>query len=140
VRVHLPSASEVAIYLRRARLRCDRERPACRNCLARREPGECQYEAVKNQASFRIQLQPQNGAMLLRINRLEALVTKLTAANTDISAAASDGDVVKATSNGCSSSPENSRPPGITSVANGHSVYEVADDWYDVLQEVSPNQ
>jgi hypothetical protein len=78
--------------------------------------------------------------MLSRINRLEALVTNLTAANTGISAAASDSVVAKPTSYGRSSSLENSRPPGITSVANGHSVYEVADDWYDVLQEVSPNQ
>jgi hypothetical protein len=74
--------------------------------------------------------------MQQRIDHLEGLVKKLIAQHQKIPV----NDVVEHATparDPVSDASDSARSPGKTVVDGVHSVYKGADDWYDILQEVS---
>ena len=126
-----------------ARLKCNREKP-CQNCTVRDQQIACNYRSSKNGTTPNAHADEHGDPMRQRIDHLESLVTRLIAQRQEVPSIDVD----------CSqSSPEPGTGPVMTPVASDasdeaysagttvfdgvHSVYKGADDWYDVLQEVS---
>jgi hypothetical protein len=126
-----------------ARLKCNREEP-CQNCTARNEQTTCKYKASKNGATTVPHQDEHADPMQQRIDQLEGLVKRLIAQHQEfppnnevysqdgpkpgtghlMTTVASDASVVASSA-------------GTTVIDGVHSVYKGADNWYDVLQEVS---
>lgn len=127
-----------------ARLKCNREKP-CQNCTARDERSTCNYKGSKN-GSTPSAHQEDHGVDLMqqRIDHLEGLVKKLIAQRPDSSPSSRvytqdspgslTGPVTTASSLDAS---DVACSTGTTVIDGSQSVYKGADDWYDVLQEVS---
>jgi hypothetical protein len=126
-----------------ARLKCNRDKP-CQNCTARNEQTTCKYKYSKNGATT-IPHQDEHGdPMQQRIDQLEGLVKRLVAQRQEFapnnevysqdSPKPGTGFVMTTVASDAS---DVASSAGTTVIDGIHSVYKGADDWYDVLQEVS---
>ena len=126
-----------------ARLKCNREIP-CQNCTARNERTTCKYKGSKNGTTPIAHQDEHRDEMQQRIDHLEGLVKRLIAQRQEIP----PNNVVRSRDSpkpgtgvvmtGVASDASDMACSAGKMVINGvHSVYRGADDWYDVLQEVS---
>jgi hypothetical protein len=126
-----------------ARLKCNREKP-CQNCTARDERITCKYKGSKNGMTPIAHQDEHGDPMQQRIDHLEGLVKRLIAQRQEIppnnvvcsqdSPKPGTGFVITAVASDASAV---ACSAGTTVIDGVHSVYKGADDWYDVLQEVS---
>lgn len=133
-----PSARlKTALLTKLFRLRCNRERP-CSNCTVREERASCKYESPKNgPATSQHHGTKQGNTMQQRINHLEDLVKNLIAQNQNAPITPEAVETGPSFKDSVSDASESTHSPGKTVIDGGHSVYKGAEDWYDVLQEVS---
>lgn len=75
--------------------------------------------------------------MQQRINHLEDLVKNLIAQNQKAPITPEGAETGLSIKDSVSDTSESTRSPGKTVIDGDHSVYKGAEDWYDVLQEVS---
>lgn len=125
------------------RLKCNREKP-CQNCTARDEQTTCRYKGNKNGTTPLSQQNEHGDPMQQRIDHLEGLVKRLIAQHQKIppndvvhsqdSPKPGTGFVMTAEA---SDGPDVAYSAGTTVIDGVYSMYKGADDWDDVLQEVS---
>lgn len=121
------------------RLRCDREKP-CQNCVSRSERANCSYKG--SNSTFPTHVIRLADPVQQRIDQLEALVKRLSSqhANVDSNAAGAPPER-KSTASPLESTLQDCAYPqhgaGTTVINGKYSVYQIADPWYDVLQEIN---
>jgi hypothetical protein len=75
--------------------------------------------------------------MQQRIHHLEDLVKNLIAQHQEVPSTTGGIESGPSIKDSVSNTSESTHSPGKTVIDGGHSVYKGAEDWYDVLQEVS---
>ncbi|KAL4814653.1 hypothetical protein BDW67DRAFT_165369 [Aspergillus spinulosporus] len=116
------------------KLKCNREKP-CQNCTARGEESACIFQRLTHGAPSSSRTEQNGHSLRERMDRLEEMVKRLISNNqSDPSTAAPSfgGPSVLG-----SVDVRSSTRVGRTFLDGEHSVYKPADDWQDVLREIS---